>query len=90
MRLLRNVSGIVKTSVVMISAGGEDALYRSVHDVPEPLRKQLMETTAGDNSGTIVIADRAGKEQLTQILARREANRETNLPDSAAEPAGRG
>jgi hypothetical protein len=49
-----------------------------------------METTAGDNSGTIVIADRAGKEQLTQILARREANRETNLPDPAAEPAGRG
>ena len=72
--LLRNVSGVMKTSVVMISAGGERGFYRSVQDVPEPLRKQLLETTTSHNSGTIVIADRAGKEQITQVLARREAN----------------
>lgn len=35
-----------------------------------------MDSTAGDNSGTIVIADRAGKEQLTQALARRESARQ--------------
>jgi hypothetical protein len=72
--LLRNVSGVMKTSVVMISAGGERGFYRSVQDVPEPLRKQLLETTTSHNSGTIVIADRAGKEQITQVLARRDAN----------------
>lgn len=82
-RLRRHVSGIVKTSVVMISADGEDALYSSVQEIPERLRKRLMETTTGDNSGTIVIADRAGKEQLTQVLSRREAKREMSLPDSA-------
>ncbi len=43
--LLRNVSGVMKTSAVMISAGGERGFYRSVQDVPEPLRKQLLETT---------------------------------------------
>jgi hypothetical protein len=59
----------------MISADGEDSFYHSVQEVPERLRKQLMESTAGDNSGTIVIADRAGKEQLTQALARRESAR---------------
>ena len=74
--LLRNVSGVMKTSVVMISAGGERGFYRSVQDVPEPLRRQLLETTTSHNSGTIVIADRAGKEQITQVLARREANPE--------------
>jgi hypothetical protein len=75
-RLLRNVSGVMKTSAVLIAARGERGFYRSVQDVPEPLRTQLLETTTSANSGTIVIADRAGKEQLTQVMARREAGRE--------------
>ncbi len=69
--LYRNVSGIIRTSAVLISVDGEERFYHSVQEVPERLRKRLMDTTAGDNSGTIVIADRAGKEQLTQALARR-------------------
>jgi hypothetical protein len=73
--LYRNVSGVIRTSAVMISADGEDNFYHSVQEVPERLRQQLIESTAGDNSGTIVIADRAGKEQLTQALARRESAR---------------
>jgi hypothetical protein len=72
-RLLRNVSGVMKSSAVMIAARGESGFYRSVQDVPEPLRTQLIETTTSPNSGIIVIADRAGKEQLTQVMARREA-----------------
>jgi hypothetical protein len=75
-RFLRNVSGVMKTSAVMIAAGGERGFYRSVQDVPEPLRTQLIETTTSSNSGIIVIADRAGKEQLTQVMARREAGRD--------------
>jgi hypothetical protein len=75
-RLMRNVSGVMKTSAVMIAAGGEQGFYRSVQDVPEPLRTQLLETTTSSNSGVIVIADRAGKEQLTQVLARQEAGPE--------------
>jgi hypothetical protein len=51
-----------------------------VQDVPEPLRTQLIETTTSQNSGIIVIADKAGKEQLTQVMARREARRKTNAP----------
>jgi hypothetical protein len=72
-QLARNVSGVMKTSAVMIAASGERGFYRSVQDVPEPLRTQLIETTTSPNSGIIVIADRAGKEQLTQVMARREA-----------------
>jgi hypothetical protein len=72
-QLLRNVSGMLKTSAVMISADGEQGFYRSVQDVPEPLREQLLRVTSSENSGTIVIADRAGKDQLTQIVARRES-----------------
>jgi hypothetical protein len=88
LRLVRNVSGVMKTSAVLIAAQGEHGFYRSVQDVPEPLRTQLIETTTSRNSGTIVIADRAGKEQLTQVLARRENGRE-EIAESAiidAEP----
>lgn len=74
-RLYRNVSGVMKTSAVLISTGGQESFYQSVHDVPEKLRRQLMESTSSENSGTIVIADRAGKEQLTQVLGRRERPR---------------
>lgn len=69
-RLLQSVGGVMKTSAVMIAAGGERGFYRSVQDVPEPLRTQLIAITTSPNSGTIIIADRAGKQQLTQALAR--------------------
>jgi hypothetical protein len=77
LRLVRNVSGVMKTSAVLIAMGAEQGFYRSVQEVPEPLRTQLLEITTSTNSGTIVIADRAGKEQLTQVMARRESTRET-------------
>jgi hypothetical protein len=57
----------------MISAAQGKGFYRSVSDVPEPLRGQLLRVTTSENSGTIVIADRAGKAQLTHVVARREA-----------------
>ena len=79
-RLVRNVSGVMKTSAVMIAARGESGFYRSVQDVPEPLRTQLIETTTSQNSGIIVIADKAGKEQLTQVMARRQAKRTAEAP----------
>jgi len=80
LQLVHNVSGVMKTSAVMIASGEEHGFYYSVQDVPEPLRTQLIEITNSENAGTIVIADRAGKEQLTQVIARREAVRERRNP----------
>jgi hypothetical protein len=88
--LKRNISGVMKTSAVLISAGGEEGFYRSVQDVPEPLRSQLIESTSGPEAGTIVIADRAGKEQLTQVIERRENAKERQREQATAkaeEPA---
>jgi len=84
-RLVRNVSGIIKTSAVLIAAGEEQGFYQSVQDVPEPLRTQLIETTGSPNAGTIVIADKAGKEQITQVMARREARANALAAAAAAE-----
>jgi hypothetical protein len=54
---------------------------------PNRLRRQLIETTNSENSGMIVIADRAGKEQWTEIVAHREAQHARSAarkPDAAA------
>jgi hypothetical protein len=96
-QILRKVTGVMKTSSVMIAAGDERNFYRSVQDVPEPLRSRLIQSTQSENSGTILIADRAGKDQITQVIARREsakerkalAQKEPEVPEAVeAGPAG--
>lgn len=77
--MVRKVSGVLKTSSVMIGAGDRQTFYHSVQDVPEPLRSRLIESTNSKNSGMIVIADRAGKDQITQVIARRERAKEQKL-----------
>jgi hypothetical protein len=44
------------------------AVYRSVADVPPPLRKKLEQSTNGINSATILIADRQGKEEILRAI----------------------
>ena len=78
--LVHNVSGVMKTSAVMIAAAGEQGFYRSVQEVPEPLRTQLLAITTSANSGTIVIADRAGKEQITHVIGRRDSITRARTP----------
>jgi len=86
-KLVRALSGVMKTSAVMIASGNEPEFFSSVQDVPEPLRTQLIEITNGRNSDTIVIADQAGKEQITQLMARRELSRERNEPVRETPPS---
>ena len=63
-----------------VSAAGEQGFYRSVQEVPEPLRTQLLAITTSANSGTIVIADRAGKEQITHVIGRRDSITRARTP----------
>jgi len=62
-------SGVLRTSTILIAAGkGGSVLYRSVEEVPEPLRRILVESTNGQNSGTIYIADQRGRERIALAL----------------------
>ncbi|HWB95203.1 MAG TPA: hypothetical protein VG672_00835 [Bryobacteraceae bacterium] len=61
-------SGILKTSTILISADNVEAVYRSVKDVPVPLRKRLLKSTNGLNSATILIADRRGRDEITKAI----------------------
>lgn len=72
-------SGVVRTSTILISAGLTDAVYRSVSDVPDPLRTRLLKSTSGLNSATILIADRRGREELAKAIRRLPANVQQRL-----------
>ena len=75
-------SGVIKTSTIRISSGRTEAVYRSVNDVPNPLRKRLLKSTSGMNSATILIADRRGKEELAKAIRRLPGNAQKKLFDA--------
>jgi RNA polymerase subunit RPABC4/transcription elongation factor Spt4 len=64
----RETSGVFQTSVVLISAGGSDLVYRTVDDVPASLRNKLLRSTNGANSATILIADRRGRKEVAKAM----------------------
>jgi hypothetical protein len=70
----------VKTSTILISAGELQNVYRSVEEVPDSLKRQLVRSTSGLNSATIVIADREGRKEIAKAIR--------NLPTSE-DPAER-
>lgn len=70
-------SGVVKTSTILISAGSTEGVYRSVEEVPDPLRSRLIESTSGLNSATIIIADGRGRKEISRAIR--------NLPATATE-----
>ena len=61
-------SGVFQSSTVLISADGADKVYRSVDDVPYPLRHRLLKSTNSPNSATILIADRRGRQEIAKAM----------------------
>jgi hypothetical protein len=43
-------------------------VYRSVEEVPARLRSQLVKSTNGTNSATILIADRRGRQEIARTM----------------------
>ena len=70
-----------KCSTIMIATRGKTRVYQSVEEVPEELRKQLLATTRGINSATILIADKGGRREILDAVR-------SNSPDRYAELAG--
>ncbi|HTA68846.1 MAG TPA: hypothetical protein VK776_11240 [Bryobacteraceae bacterium] len=85
----------LKSSTIFISVGNKTEVFRSVDDVPPPLRKKLEQSTNSINSATILIADRKGKEEIVRAIRglpsslrsrlstslRQEAKRESKAPN---------
>ncbi|MBV9304344.1 MAG: hypothetical protein JOY62_15155 [Acidobacteriaceae bacterium] len=59
---------IARTSTIFIATDAGTRVYRSMAEVPAPLRQKLRASTKGMNSATILIADRRGREELIRAL----------------------
>ena len=57
-----------KSSTIFITHGEKTNVYRSLAEVPPPLRRKLQQSTQGMNSATILIADKRGREELVRAL----------------------
>jgi hypothetical protein len=68
-------AGVYRSSTVLVSASGGERVYRSVEEIPAPLRTRLLKSTNGRNSATILIADRRGRQEIARAVR--------NLPGSA-------
>ena len=58
----------IKSSTIFVAADGGTKVYRSMDDVPEPLRSRVKRSTESTNSRTILIADRKGREELIRAI----------------------
>jgi hypothetical protein len=61
-------AGLFQTSAVIISERGAKRVYHSVEDVPARLRSRLRQSTNGENSATILIADQRGHTEISKAL----------------------
>jgi hypothetical protein len=58
----------LKTSTIFVSVGQQTHVYRSIDEIPDSLRRKLIQNTTGSNSATILIADRRGKDELVRAI----------------------
>ena len=82
------VSGVFQTSTVLISTERADRVYRSVDEVPAPLRNRLLKTTSGANSATILIADRKVRKEIDKVMRKAPGSMQRRLVSMlSGEPA---
>ncbi len=75
-----------KTSTIFIARGERTHVYRSVEEIPPALRRKLQQTTRGINSGTILIADRRGRQELLRALRGQRTRIEHGLAEAVRTP----
>ena len=78
------IKGVIKTSTILISAGETKTVYRSVEDVPDLLKRQLLRSTNGLNSATIVIADRQGRKEIAKAIRSLPAPEKPDSPPASS------
>ena len=86
--VVQRIAGMLKTSTILISADNTEGVYRSVEDVPEPLRKKLLRSTNSLNSRTMLIADRRGRQEIARALKKLPGASQRRLSSAlAGQPA---
>lgn len=81
-------SGVFQSSTVLISADGAERVYRSMEEVPDPLRTRLLKSTNSPNSATILIADRRGRQEIAKAMRNLPGAGQRRLMKSLLESGG--
>ena len=89
MVVAQRIAGMLKTSTILISADNTEGVYRSVEDVPEPLRKKLLRSTNSLNSRTMLIADRRGRQEIARALKKLPGASQRRLSSALAGKASK-
>lgn len=71
-----------RSSTIFIAHGEKTHVYRSLEEIPAPLRRKLQQTTRGINSATILIADKRGREELVRALQAQPGQAPRNLTEA--------
>src|ERR1700760_3880315 len=71
-----------RSSTIFIATSEKTRVYRSIAEVPPPLRRKLQDSTRGINSATILIADRRGREELVRALQGRPSEVQCRLANN--------
>ncbi len=58
----------IRQSTILIASGERTSVYSSLEQVPAALKEKLLHSTSGANSATILLADRAGREEIVRAL----------------------
>jgi len=80
-------SGVFQSSTVLISTDGADLVYRSMEEVPDPLRNRLLQSTNSPNSATILIADRRGRQEIAKAMRHLPGTGQRRLMQSLLGPS---
>ncbi len=70
-----------KSSTIFVATGEGTSVYRSIKEIPGPLRRKLQESMQGMHSATILIADKRGREELIRALQGQPSNVRCRLVD---------
>jgi len=62
--------GTVKTSAILVATRDKTEVYRTIQDMPFPLRRTIARLASGPNSRTLLIADQRGLDEWLSARGR--------------------
>ncbi len=77
-----------KCSTIFVATHGQTRIFHSLEEMPESLREEMLATTRGMNSATILIADKGGREEILKAVQRADGPRYSTLVGAVIEGEG--
>lgn len=71
-----------KSSTIFVATGDGTTVYRSVQEIPAPLRRKLQESMQGMHTATILIADKRGQEEIIRALRGQPSHVQCRIADA--------